>query len=296
MKSVVLLYMPVIHRGYLDFLEKHKGEHEHCVLLGRDAIGMLGESVQYILKKDSAVRAIPDDDVRYFVAGRFKTTRILTNVRSGNERFDANHYLPLDAPGTPELVIAPDEDVSVLAATHFFPLATHVFDDSLRLRYDRKGVARVDPVPEGVSATSLEVHQHFIAKASEEALKSYDWWLQVGAAAVKGGELLFVAFNKAMPDAITHLTLGDPRSIYSRGENTDDTLVLHAERDIVSQAAYHGVSLKGAEVYVTHFPCVPCASGLARAGIARLYFKEGYSRLESVSVLEKYNVEIIRVV
>lgn len=282
MQRIVLLYMPVVHKGYVDFLNTYSDKDTACYLLGKEALSLLDDSVAYVLKKDYAIRALDEDDVRRIVDsyGLFSSTKILD---------------PKDLPDA-DIVICPDEDVTRSAARVFYPAAQHLFDDSLRLRYDRKGVARVDPIPEGVVISSKETHRRFVSKASEEALKSYDWWLQVGAAAVKDGELLFVAFNKAMPDATTHLTLGDPRSIYSRGENTDDTLVLHAERDIVSQAAYHGVSLKGAEVYVTHFPCVPCASGLARAGIARLYFKEGYSRLESVSVLEKYNVGIVRVV
>lgn len=282
MKRIVLLYMPVVHKGYVDFLKKYSDNNTACYLLGAGALRLLDESVAYVLKKDYAIRSLDVSDIKYLVGtyGLYASTKVLD---------------PESLPCADE-VICPDEDVTRVAAEFFFPDAKHIFDSSLRLRYDRKGAARVDPIPEGVSVTSQEVHQHFIGKASEEALKSYDWWLQVGAAAVKDGELLFVAFNKAMPDVTTHLTLGDPRSIYSRGENTDDTLVLHAERDIVSQAAYHGVSLKGADAYVTHFPCVPCASGLARAGIARLYFREGYSRLESLSVLERYNVEVIRVV
>lgn len=282
MKRIVLLYMPVVHKGYVDFLKKYSDDQTVCYLLGADALRLLDDSVAYVLKKDYAIRALDEYAVRDIVASFnfFASTKVI----------DSQNLPCADE------VICPDEDVNRCAAEFFFPDAKHIFDGSLRLRYDRKGAARVDPIPEGVLVTSQEVHRHFIGKASEEALKSYDWWLQVGAAAVKDGELLFVAFNKAMPDATTHLTLGDPRSIYSRGENTDDTLVLHSERDIVSQAAYHGVSLKGADAYVTHFPCVPCASGLARAGIARLYFKEGYSRLESLSVLQRYNVEVIRVV
>lgn len=282
MKSIVLLYMPVIHKGYLDFLEKYSDDNASCYLLGKDALRLLDGSVAYVLKKDYAIRALAEDDVRYIIStyGLFSSTNILD---------------PESLPCA-DTVVCPDEDVTRCATKFFFPDATHLFDDSLRLRYDRKGVARVDPIPEGVTVTSQEVHHRFVDIASEEALKSYDWWLQVGAAAVKDSELLFVAFNKAMPDATTHLTLGDPRSIYSRGEHTGDSLVLHAERDIISQAAYHGVALKGAEVYVTHFPCGQCASALAKAGITRLYFKEGYSRLESVSTFQKYNVEIVRVV
>ncbi|HYD92974.1 MAG TPA: hypothetical protein VEB18_00735 [Candidatus Paceibacterota bacterium] len=278
----LLLYMPVLHRGYLDFFEKHKYNDTHCRLLGADALSALGPEAAYVLKKDKAIRAIPDDLTRYFVGalGLFASSKLL----------DPND------PGHPDEIVAPDEDISVLAAERFFPGVPVTYDGSLRLRYDRKGVARVDPVPESACVTSDEAHLILMRHAEEQTYRSHDWWLQVGALVARDGVPLFTAWNKAVPDPDIVNVLGDPRSLYSRGEGTDDTLVLHAERSLVSQAARAGVSLLGTDAYVTHFPCVPCAEGLKEAGIKRLFFRQGYSRLESASTLEAAGVELIRVV
>ncbi len=278
--KLVLLYLPVVHRGYLEFLEKHQGSA--CAILGRAALAALGPEADYILRKDHAIRGIPEGIAAQFVEqlGLYSSVQVLT---------------PDGLAGVTELIV-PDEDVSTLAAAHFFPGASVTYDGSLRLRYDRKGVARVDPVPEDCLMTSDEAHRQLMGKAEKAAVHSRDWWLQVGALLAKDGVPLVALYNQATPDPGMTAVLGDPRSLYSRGEGTDDTLVNHAELQLVSWAGYHGVSTNGADVYVTHFPCGPCGGSLAGSGIKRLFFKSGYSKLESASVLKAKGVELIRVV
>ncbi len=284
MKMAILLYMPVIHRGYLEFLERNASHSYDCFLIGKVALSALGPEVDYLRLKDTAIRALPDEMVRGFVhgLGLFGAVHLLGDVSC-----------LICGEGYSEL-IGPDEDVTFLAMRHFFPNVPLRADGSVRLRYDRKGVARVDPVP-ATETTSEECHQLLMEKAEQMASYSKDWWLSVGALVVRDGRILFAAYNQAMPDADMPAVLGDPRSLYSRGEGTEDTLVHHAERVLVARAACDGVSLCGADAYVTHFPCVPCASDLVVAGIRRLFFREGYSRLESVSVLQAGRVKLFHV-
>jgi dCMP deaminase len=49
-------------------------------------------------------------------------------------------------------------------------------------------------------------------------------------------------------------------------------------------------------MYVTDFPCPPCAKLIAGAGIARLYFRTGYAVLDGQDVLEQAGVEVVQVV
>jgi dCMP deaminase len=44
---------------------------------------------------------------------------------------------------------------------------------------------------------------------------------------------------------------------------------IHAEQNVIIQAALHGVSLEGATIYVTHSPCILCAKMLVNAKIKR---------------------------
>jgi dCMP deaminase len=48
-------------------------------------------------------------------------------------------------------------------------------------------------------------------------------------------------------------------------------------------------------MFVTDFPCPPCAKLIAGAGIAKLYFVEGYAVLDGQDVLEAAGVEIVQV-
>ena len=284
MRKLLLLYMPVIHQGYMNFLKEYHRQDIECVLLGREALHVLKKDMPYVLKKDFAIRGVDTEHVRFFIR---ETFRVFKDVYVLDP-----HHLPKGV----ESIYTPDEDVTNLAIETFFPGTLRVMDGCIRLRYDRQGVERVDPVPEDTKVTSDVLYRLFMQDAEEEAGYSFDFWLQVGAVArTKTGERLYASYNRAEPHEQIHTALGDPRALYTRGERTDDTLVHHAERSIVSQAACDGVSLRGASVFVTHFPCVPCASALAEAGIARLYFKQGYSRLESANVLKTYGVELIRV-
>jgi dCMP deaminase len=44
---------------------------------------------------------------------------------------------------------------------------------------------------------------------------------------------------------------------------------IHAEQNVIIQAALHGVSLEGSTIYCTHSPCILCAKMLVNARIKR---------------------------
>lgn len=51
---------------------------------------------------------------------------------------------------------------------------------------------------------------------------------------------------------------------------------MHAEQNAIADAAKRGVSVMGATVYVTHFPCVNCAKILASAGVGVVKYIHDY--------------------
>jgi dCMP deaminase len=70
---------------------------------------------------------------------------------------------------------------------------------------------------------------------------------------------------------------------------------IHAEASLIAQAAREGISTKAAVLYVTDFPCPPCAKLIAGAGIAKLYFRTGYAVLDGEGVLAAAGVEVVQV-
>ncbi len=73
---------------------------------------------------------------------------------------------------------------------------------------------------------------------------------------------------------------------------TDLSTAIHAEAAIVAAAARDGVSLRGADLYVTTFPCPACARLIAEAGLRRCYFAGPYSVLDGEDVLRAAGVEL----
>ena len=67
---------------------------------------------------------------------------------------------------------------------------------------------------------------------------------------------------------------------------------VHAEQNAIIQAALAGVSVEGAELYVTHFPCVICAKMLINAGVSQICYQEGYPDELSAELLKEAGIPL----
>ena len=101
---------------------------------------------------------------------------------------------------------------------------------------------------------------------------------KVGAIAVKDKRILATGYNGA-PAGVPHcLEVGCLREQLGipSGQRHEICRGLHAEQNVIIQAAVHGISLKGSEIYCTHQPCLICTKMLINCGIAKVYFLEPY--------------------
>jgi len=78
------------------------------------------------------------------------------------------------------------------------------------------------------------------------------------------------------------------------GTSHDTCLCLHAEQNAVIQAAYHGVSIKDAMIYVTYQPCLICAKMLLNVGIKRIVYEGPYPDALALEMLKEAGVELVR--
>jgi dCMP deaminase len=69
---------------------------------------------------------------------------------------------------------------------------------------------------------------------------------------------------------------------------------IHAEQNAIIQAAYHGVSIKGAILFCTNQPCSICAKMIINAGIERIVYQSGYADPLAVEMLAEAEVELIQ--
>ncbi len=101
---------------------------------------------------------------------------------------------------------------------------------------------------------------------------------QVGAVLVKDKRILATGYNGA-PSGITHCEvtgcLREKLKVPS-GERHELCRGLHAEQNVIIQAAYYGIPINGSVLYVTCHPCSICAKMIINAGIKEVVIKEGY--------------------
>jgi dCMP deaminase len=117
----------------------------------------------------------------------------------------------------------------------------------------------------------------------------------VGAIIVKDKRILATGYNGA-PSGIRHCAelgcLREKLGVES-GKMHELCRGIHAEQNAIIQAAYHGVSLKGASVYCTNLPCSICAKMIINAGIQKIYYRSGYADPLSKDMLQEANIELV---
>jgi len=120
---------------------------------------------------------------------------------------------------------------------------------------------------------------YFMAIADVVASRSSCVKRRVAAVIVKDKRIITTGYN-GTPRGITNCNEGGCKrclSLTPSGTGLDECLCSHAEENAIVQAAYHGVSLKGATLYTTFSPCVICTKMIINAGISEVVFRSLYS-------------------
>ncbi len=116
----------------------------------------------------------------------------------------------------------------------------------------------------------------------------------VGAVLVKDKRILSTGYNGA-PTNLKHCLevgcLREQMGIES-GKMHELCRGIHAEQNAIIQAAYHGVSVKGAVIYCTNQPCSICARMIINAGIVKIYYQSGYADPLAKELLAEANIEL----
>ncbi len=115
---------------------------------------------------------------------------------------------------------------------------------------------------------------------------------KVGAIAVKGKRILATGYNGAPAGMIDCLEKGCLREAMGipSGQRHEICRGLHAEQNTIIQAAVHGISLAGAEIYCTHQPCLICTKMLINCGIVAVRYAEPYPDPLGEEMLREANI------
>ena len=119
--------------------------------------------------------------------------------------------------------------------------------------------------------------------------------LHVGAVIVKDDTVISYGYN-GMPagwdnncEEEIKWPNGDIKFLTTKPE------VLHAESNAIAKLAKSNNSGLGADLFVTHSPCLDCAKLIYQSGIRRVYFGENYRDDSGIKFLEKSGIEVKQV-
>jgi dCMP deaminase len=120
----------------------------------------------------------------------------------------------------------------------------------------------------------------------------------VGAVLVKEKKILATGYNGA-PSGLKHCTdmacLREKLKVPS-GQRHELCRGLHAEQNVILQAALHGTSTRGSSLYITHQPCVICAKMLINAGIKEIIICGIYPDELAAQFLKEARIKVRKVV
>ena len=274
MRKVIIAYVPVLHEGYRKFFDRHKDA---------DVLYLFGESLikkfDYLAKE---IRQLSPELVKKAV----ESWKLFSEVKILEES-------DLKKIGDAQIIM-PDEDVCKSLAGEYFK-DSHVKFDSVFLRWDKHKSMEEKPVNADQKISRAKFDREIIRKLNIEAEKSSDWWRRVGSAIFKDGKIVLTAHNEHLPSAHSPYADGDPRNTLHKGIGTDIATAIHGEAKLIAEAARKGISLEGATMYATIFPCSLCAKQIAFSGIKKLYYGGGYQMLDQETILRNKGIEIIYV-
>jgi dCMP deaminase len=119
--------------------------------------------------------------------------------------------------------------------------------------------------------------------------------LNVGAIVVKNDRIISIGYN-GMPsgwtnDCETVLRLDDVGTpvLQSKPE------VLHAETNAIAKLAKSTESGDGADIFITHSPCIECSKLIFQSGIKRVFYAEDYRSKDGIEFLNASKISVIKV-
>src|SRR5512140_1085328 len=148
------------------------------------------------------------------------------------------------------------------------------------------------------SKKRLEWDRYFLKICRVVAERSTCNRARVGAVIVRDRMILATGYNGS-PAGHPHCTEVGCLVVTSRNADGQDEencfRTIHAEINAIAQAAKNGVSINGADIYVTHSPCMHCLKVLLNTGIQRICYEKEYKLDRIAWLLEPRPVEMVRV-
>lgn len=138
-------------------------------------------------------------------------------------------------------------------------------------------------------------HQYFLTITRNVAERSTCTRAKVGAVIVRDKNILATGYNGA-PAGMPHCLDVGCLVYASRtpsGEVEENCFrTIHAEINAIAQAAKNGASIRDADIYITHTPCIHCVKVLINTGIRRIFYEREYKRATIEDLVRGANIAL----
>ena len=136
--------------------------------------------------------------------------------------------------------------------------------------------------------------EYFLEIARLVAKRSTCLRRQVGALIVKGRRILTTGYNGSPTDIVHCSEAGCLRQKLKvpSGQRHELCRGLHAEQNVLLQAALYGISVKDSTIYVTNQPCIICAKMIINAGIKEVVISQGYPDKDAREFLDQAGIKM----
>ena len=139
--------------------------------------------------------------------------------------------------------------------------------------------------------------QYFMQIARDVATRSTCIKRQVGAIAINPTtkQILATGYNGAVIGSKHCSELGCLRKDIPSGQRFELCRAVHAESNLICQAARHGIKLDGAWVYCTHKPCYWCLKQLINTGVVKVIYEQDYPHDQLIQeLLDQKLIELVK--
>lgn len=159
-------------------------------------------------------------------------------------------------------------------------------------------------------------NEMYMQIAEIAAKRSYAKRLQVGCAVVQNEKIIALSYNGtpvgadnccedkvyAPKDVGGWLSVKEVETTYpfedinGRYKTVTKQEVIHAEMNAILQVAKSSESIKGSTIFVTHAPCLSCATHLVQSEVGKVYWRNAYRSTDGVEYLKKNGVSVEQLV
>lgn len=140
--------------------------------------------------------------------------------------------------------------------------------------------------------------EYFLEVANLVAKRSTCYRRHVGAVLVKDKRILATGYNGAPCGLKDCLEIGfcvrEKLGIPS-GERHELCRALHAEQNVIIQAALHGVGTRDSILYLTNQPCIICAKMLINTAIKEIVITGDYPDKMAMKFLKEARIKVRKI-